>query len=416
MVQPFAPSLSQCRVLRGVLAFALMSCLTARADAAQVLRLGPIDVIPGLSMGEGYNDNVFLINLDQQGSWFTQIRPSLKIGREWNRLALDLSYNLTDTRYVSLSQNNTTNHQISTASQWVFSHRNRLNLSSSLFFGFFPLGTGLTQGIIPTANSRPVQYTSQDNQATYQFGANGAKGNLICKADYNTIKYDNQTTDTIHPIVTRYSNQDRYAINLGASFLYKVMPKTYVLFEVDENIIRYTNQLSTINNNYSRTSYLFGATWKAAGKTTGTIKLGLYDLQPDNKQIKSSLGFTGNVEVAWRPWTYSGFTLGASQATYPNIGVNTGAYINQNTYSLGWLHQWSHRLSSQLQFNAYTQNYVGTAPERQTTFFGVAAGLNYQMQPWLGFGLNYSFNKRDSTIKNYIYDQNLIILNVNMTL
>ena len=124
MVQPFAPSLSQCRVLWSTLAFVLVSCLAARADAAQVLRLGPIDVIPGLSMGEGYNDNVFLINLDKQGSWYTQIRPSLNIGRQWNRLALDLSYNLTDTRYVSLSQNNTTNHQISTASQWVVSYRN----------------------------------------------------------------------------------------------------------------------------------------------------------------------------------------------------------------------------------------------------------------------------------------------------
>jgi hypothetical protein len=275
---------------------------------------------------------------------------------------------------------------------------------------------GLTQGTIPTANSRPVQYTSQDNQATYQFGANGAKGNLIFKADYNTIKYDNQTTDTIPPVVARYSNQDRYTINLGASFLYKVMPKTYVLFEVDENIIRYTNPLPTTNYNYSRTSYLFGATWKAAGKTTGTIKLGMYDLQPDNKQIKSTLGFTGSAQVVWQPWTYSGFTLGASQGALPNLGVNTGAYINQNTYSLGWLHQWSHRLSSQLQFSAYTQNYVGTTPETQTTFFGVTAGLNYQMRPWLGFGLNYSFNKRDSTIKNYIYDQNLIILNVNMSL
>ncbi|MCX7113959.1 MAG: outer membrane beta-barrel protein [Proteobacteria bacterium] len=396
----------------------IVVCLSTGVDAApvlreQVLRLGPIDLTPSLTIGEGYNDNVFLINLDKQGSWFTEIRPSLKIGRRWNRLSLGLSYNLTDTRYVSVSQNDTTNHELSSGSQWVFNHRNKLDLSGSLFFGFYPLGTGPSQGIIPTANSRPVQYTRQSNQATYQFGADGAKGNLVFNAGYTEIHYDNQTTGTIPQVIIEYSTSDYYNINLGGTFLYKVMPKTQLLVEVDDRIVKYINRQG---GNYSQFSYLLGVKWKAAGKTSGTIKLGIYDAQPDNKQFKTNIGFTGLAEVVWQPWIYSGFTLSASQSNLPSFGSNTGAYSNNKLFSLGWLHSWNHRLSSQLQLRAGTQDYVGTTPENNSTLMGATVGVNYQMRPWLSFGLNYTFNRRDSTITRWNYDQNMMLLNVNLAL
>ncbi len=399
-----------------LLVFVLMCCMAVKVDASQVVRLGPIDLNPSLSISEGYNDNVFFINAQKNGSWFTTINPRLQFTRKWNRLSFDMSYSLTDIRYASFSQNDTTTNLLSSSSHWIFNYRNKLDLISSLSFGQNPIGTNLTQGSVDTQNLKPVKYTRNNYQATYQFGAQGAQGNLIFRAGYSEINYDSQTSAPTPLVLTRYSYQDNYNINLGGTFLYKVMPKTQALFEINHILIKYTNKQATIlNNNYYQTNYLFGATWKAAGKTTGSIKLGMFDLQYDDGR-KTNLGLTGMINVTWQPWTYSGFTLTASQNNLPNIGIGTGSYINQKQFSLGWLHTWSPRLNSQLQLMAGTQNYVGTTPETSDTSMGMTVGLNYRMRPWLGFGLSYTYNRRDSNRNSYNYDQNMMVLNVNLTL
>ena len=402
---------------RHSLALALAGGLAARAQAGQTLRLGPIDFMPTLVLSEGYSTNIFNQNIQKKASSFTRISPIFKFSRKWNLLDFNMSYALTATLYASYPQNDTTNHKISGVSRYDFNHRNKLELTSGLCFCENPIGINLSQGSLVTANSKPVKYSQQNYLATYIFGSQGAKGNLIFKAGYNQINYDNQIITANTGITYRTSTLDNHSIILGGSFLYKLMPKTSAILEINNNWLTYTvQQPNSLYGNYSQTNYLAGATWKAAAKTTGTVKLGLYHIEFDDRNRKPSQGVTGSLNIVWQPWTYSGFTLTAAQINQPVIGVGTGSYINQKQFSLAWSHNWNQSLSNQVQLSGGTQDYVGTNPAISDTIIGASLGLTYNMQPWLGFGLNYTYNRRDSNRNSYNFDQNMVVLNVNMAL
>ncbi len=401
------------------LAIVLATGMATKAEAAdqRALHLGPIDFASRLSMSEGYSDNIYFNNGQKIGSWFTTINPNFIFFRKWNRLDFNLSYGLNYRHYDSFTQNDTTIHTIKTSSHWVFNHRNQLDTTGYFVIGQNPIGFNLTQGTVVTPNSRPIDFTSQSYQATYRFGANGAQGNLIFRAGYSEYSYGNQAIQPIPQTAYTASSQNSYNIILGGTFLYKVMPKTSLLFEINQGFTKYDNkQVNSFNNDYSQTQYLIGATWKAAGKTTGTIKLGIFDLQYDDPNRVTNIGFTGSVSITWTPWTYSGFTLAAEQNNRPNLGIGTGSYINQKQVSIAWQYSWNPRLSHSAQLMANTQEYVNTNPAISDTNMGITLGLNYRMRSWLGLGLNYSYSKRDSNRNSYNFDQNMITLNVNMTL
>lgn len=404
---------------KNCLAIALVTNMTTKADAAQAkaIHLGPIDFSSSLSMSEGYSDSVFFSNSQKNGSWFTGINPSFNFFRKWNRLDYNLTYALNYRHYDSFPQNDTTNHIISTSSHWVFNYRNQLDLTGSMRIGQNPIGVNLTQGTIVTPNSKPVEYTTQSYQATYRFGANGAKGNLLFRAGYSESSYGNQVIQPIPQTAYSASSQNSYNIILGGTFMYKVMPKTYAVFEINYSSSKYDNKrINAFNNDFSQFSYLVGATWKAAGKTTGTIKIGLFDLQYDDPKRVRNLGFTGSARITWNPWVYSGFTLTVEQNNRPNLGIGTGSYINQKQGTISWQHRWNPRLSHNVQLMVGKQEYENTNPAVSDTYMGITLGFNYSMRSWLGFGLNYSYSKRDSNRNSYNFDQNMISLNVNMTL
>ncbi len=402
-----------------VLAIVLATFMATKIEAAdqRAWPIGPMDFAPRFSMSQGYSDNVFFINKQKIGSWFTTVDPGFTFFRKWNRLDFNLSYGLNYRHYDSFSQNDTINHIINNSSHWVFNYRNKLDLNSIIRIGQQPIGFNLTQGTNVTPNSRPIDFTGQNYQATYRFGANGAKGNLIFRAEYAETSFGNQTIETPTSINYKAATQDFYSIIIGGTFLYKVMPKTSALFEINQGFFKYNNrQVNAFNNNFSQTRYLIGATWKAAGKTTGTIKLGFYDLQFDDPNRVTNLGFTGSANIAWNPLPYSGFTLTAEQNNLPNLGIGTGSYINQKQAMISWQHSWSSSLSNNVQLMAGTWEYVNTNPAISDTYMSITLGLNYRMRSWLGFGFNYSYTKRDSNRNSFNFDQNMINLNVNITL
>lgn len=392
-----------------------MAAAVSDADhKAAALYLGPFDLIPALKFDQSYNDNLFYNDHNKKASWVTHINPGFQLELKRHLNSLNLTYALLDSIYANSPQDDFIDHFLNANAHLEFNHRNQLELTSGFSFAHNMRGTALSNGIpIPNFLNEPDQYHTQNHNAVYQFGSDGAPGRIQLQLGYNDYIYDN------HP--TRTLKWDRNDIQAGGTFFYKVMPKTSLLVEFIHKTVNYPNPSKPRYDSTTMT-YLGGVTWKAAGKTTGTIKLGFFDKQFDDRsrQPNNFTGFTWQVGVNWQPLSYSQFNLNVSQAVLEPFLY--GNLIDQNLYSLDWKHQWGSKLSSTVSLSSTTSNYPGSIPSRSDDMKAYSIGLDYRMQRWLNLGLSYSYRSLNSTLSRQTsgsfvdYGQNIMMFNLMVSL
>ena len=148
--------------------------------------------------------------------------------------------------------------------------------------------------------------------------------------------------------------------------------------------------------------YLVGAKWHATAQTAGTLRVGYMTQQFSSSGVPGANGFTGDIGMEWSPLTYSLFSLNASRNINPTQGYGTS---NVTTLvSLGWTHDWNYKLTTKLRLGYTYMDNQNVASNLTSTgsnnvynqYYSASVGANYEVQEWLGIGLNYTFNSLSS--------------------
>lgn len=388
---------------RKVLAYTavLIVCWSARSALAQAgpagVPVGPLRAIPGVDLAIGHDDNLFSSDINKRGSSIRILSPYLRVEGAPAPHKFDVSLRYDAGRYGGNPDDNYDDYTLAGSAGLVFTGRAGLKLRAEHRRGHDPRGS--TDRPFGT---EPDVYKHSGGEGIFSYGAAGARGRIELDAGYFERRYQNNRAAT--------EASDYATGSGGGTFLWRVQPRTDLLFQAQRRSYDYRLASSTLDSTEDR--LYVGARWQATAKTDGTAKIGRLRKDFDDAGRQDIAEGSWEVGVRWSPLSYSVFDLASSRQTAESTGF--GDTVLSSSHALSWTHDWSSRLRSQLLGAWRNDEYRGAVREDDTATLGVR--LTYQFRRWLRFGVEYLRTNRDSDLDAFDYTRNLILFTVGATL
>jgi hypothetical protein len=366
------------------------------------IKYGEISVTPTIDLRYGYDDNVTRASVNKISSSVIGISPQIAAFVDRGSHKYTLTY-AGDFIYLPSStiDNRNTNNLILEGDH-VFTTRNRLNWALTYVNG--AEARGITDSSRLAGNTfDPDEFRSYQAKGLYRYGAEGAKGNVELKSTYLDKKYLNNRATTI--------TRDYSSFNYGAEMLYRLSPKTQIVLDLNRTNIDYKSPLSTQDSTEDK--YLIGARWKALAKTEGYFKIGRGSKDFDTAGIPSASTAVYESGVKWSPRTYSNFELNLDRSYVDGSSDITPAGVSR-TIDVNWNHQWKSyfRTVASAGFNKTDYNQGGRSDKTDT----YKLSATYDVKRWFGLGVDYTYEKRDSSDSNFAYKSNVLFFNASFSL
>ena len=362
---------------------------------------GPLIVYPGVDASLRHDDNLFSSNLNKRSSSQTLVSPYIKVEGKTGPQNFDVTFRLDDSRYANSKADNFTDYALTANAALVFSGRAGLKVRAEHRYGHDSRGSTDRAGA-----ASPDEYINQGVDGIFSYGAPGAQGRIEIDAGAYTRRYQNNRATT--EVTDRDSNQ------LGATFLWRVAPKTEILALVQRRGIDYLLPASTQDSTEMR--YQVGAKWDATAKTSGIVKFGQLE-KTFNNNGAGRTNFSGSswdAAVRWSPLTYSVWDFNTSKAT--NESTGTGDFLLTQNYGVNWNHAWNSRFSSLANASWRKDEFQGTGGGRLDKTSTAGLTLNYQFQRWLRLGGGYTYTDRISNPDTTNFTRHLFMFTLGATL
>ncbi len=375
------------------------------------INVGGLMAYPSAGLAVMSDDNIYLSNLRKQSSTIEVVSPGVKLETQRRDDIYSLAYRADLGRYNSASGNDYNDQSLKGQALVNITPKASLKVNPELVWSHDPIGT--TYGFVVPGGfvqTTPNTWRNTGVSAIFSYGTDESKGKVELEGGYLGTKYTNNRNFTV--------GYDKKITDAGATFYYRVMPKTSLLFQAKDERIAYDNPAVAIVPNSTQQYYLVGAKWEATAKTTGDLRIGHvsknYDASTAPKQNYSGIVWVG--KVSWDAKTYSRVNLVLSkqptETTLPG-----SAYMLVTSSTLGWDYDWSSRVTSHASYNQYLQNFGGIG--LNTTANNYTLGVDYQMRRWLKTGISWMNTTQTVNQLPYealMYDRNVFMLSLTGTL
>ncbi|MGB0734108.1 MAG: outer membrane beta-barrel protein [Pontibacterium sp.] len=357
---------------------------------------GPLEVIPVLETSVSHNDNIYGTETNETEAVITTVSPSVQVVAERANDAYRLTYGFDAASYSKGgSFNNYVDHNLQAEAMIELNSRNDLYLSAGINKGHDDRDSGDV-----TNNTKLTRWTDKTLNAQYNYGAEGAQGNLELNLSYVDHSYDSNKAANI--------GQAKDSLLLGGVFYYRVAPKTKALLELRSEKIDYTDAASQLDN--TEQTVLTGVTWEATAKTSGSAKIGYQEKGYDSASRKDEDGVTWEIGATWAPRTYSTFDLNTRQSYEETSGDENESAIDTSVIGLSWNHAWNDRFSTKAGVNFTNEEYVGAANGREDDTADLNLGATYEMRRWLDLSAGYTYSDTDSNVSGNSSTNNVFML------
>lgn len=387
----------------------LVTAPNALAIEPAAAQWGPVYVAPTLDVEMRYVDNLFRSEREEKSTWVLDTLPKIKAWLQNGNNTYSASVQIQDFAYKDSSDDAFTDIQAHLDIHHEFNAKNTLNLNAEWYDGHEQRGTGLTEGGIAELIDEPVELETTRYGGDYTFGSNTSTGRLQLGYQYLETEYQNFREQTQY--------RDREADTLNGIFFWKLGPKTDLLVEVRYIDTQYdTDRLEDPAGSLDseELNYFLGVQWDATAKTSGSIRLGMYDREYDSAGRKEDDGFSWEVDVDYKPRSYSNFNFGTRRYSQETNGL--GNAINTEEYTVKWDHDWSGRSSTHVGFLLADDDYEGSRRADDRTEF--QASYRYAVKRWFDVGGGYRYEERDSNsrVNPLDYDLNVYFIEAQLSL
>lgn len=380
---------------QSIAAVAGLSVLNSWALDPQSIDLAGFQFTPTLLVRQSYDDNYRGLRDDVQSSWVTGISPTFQLSAEDRNSAYMLEYSAVQDIFHSDSDASNTDHFLTFKSILEFTARHRLD---------WGLAYHRVEETAETATAAENdKYSRSLANATYTFGAPSARNQLKFGANFEARRYHN--TGAIN------AQEERDSLQLNTGWFYRLGARTQTILELRHTDHDY-KQAGSFRDSTDLAA-LAGLAWEATARTSGSARFGYerkdFDNNPARDQYSNPMWEVG---VAWEPRSYSVFTLDTRQSFVE--GDQGATTVHDWTTIAGWRHDWTSRISSNLDYRFSDQDYRGIDRDDELTSYGV--GLTYSPDRWVDVTLGYRRTHNDSTVRLESYKRNIYLLSVNLSL
>lgn len=365
---------------------------------------GPVVAYPEVDLTLKSNDNIYSKPTAKQSANITILAPKIKLEAKTGPHKFDATYGVERGVYSNSTFNNFTDQSLGANAQWVFSGRSGLKLSAGYKLGHDDLGA--VPGV--ATHSHPDKYHESKFNGTFGYGAEGSKGRIELEGGTTSKRYDNfKVTAAGLPDNTKRDRDDN---KIGATFYWRIMPKTQLLFQATQTKYDYMQASAPAPNAGSQLdsterNYLVGVTWDAAAKTQGIFKLGSVKKDFSDASLRDFSGTSWDATMKWSPLTYSSFDFNTGRSP----GESTLGNGSMDTkYGAKWNHAWNSRLSSDVAYSNLKNIHEGSAGVAQTDKTNtLGLKLNYKWTRNFKIGAAYDRTDKTSTAATSEYKRNI---------
>lgn len=368
------------------------------------------DVSSSIGVKEVYDDNIYRLESNENDAWITKIMPAVTLEAGQGTSKYSLLMNAEAGIYSSSEQGDDdyTDYEASGLANWELNQRNRLDASLQHRAGHDARGTGRSDvafdklTLVPDLDE-PDEWALNRVAAKYTFGGAGSRGNVSAGVAYGEKEYTNNSPST--DILERDDTEVRL---LG---LLKALPRTSVLLEARWHSIDYEDDVTSGNRDSEDSRYFVGVEWEATAKTTGSIRVGYQEKDPDFFGFDNYYATAWEVQAVWSPKTYSTLEVTAFRGAEDSGDALT--FIDYETYMLRWNHNWSSRLTTAVFGQVDALEYQGFSRHDDVDTWGFSA--SYLVSKLFKVNGQYQYEDRNSSVAGLDYERNVVVFGAEMS-
>lgn len=402
---------TQISVFTFAVGFTVFSSSQAVAVEPATFDVGVFKAAPTVTVDQKYDDNIFSQDNDEVDSWVTVLSPSIQAQADNGTHSYTLGYQMIAGYYSNSTDDNYLDHRITAEAEWELNHRNTLGANFEFYDTHEERGTGFSQGDTALLLSSPDDFRETVLGGEYIFGGIKSKGRLVSELEYYDKRYTNHRTTT--------RTRDREHIELKETFYWGVSGNTDILVQGAYADINYKNDPASVTGvqdtlDSKRVQVLTGVNWKATGKTEGEIKLGYEGKSFDDSDRDDFNGLSWDAKVKWSPKEYS--VLSASTGRSQEEANGSGDFIDTETVSFDWRHDWNERFNTLVNLNFIQEDYEGDVNGQEDDTYNYTLRVNYEMRRWLSLGSSFRYEERSSNQQDQDYKRNIVALHIEASL
>jgi len=367
---------------------------TAWSLDPQSIDIYGFDFTPTLLFSESYDDNFRELERGRQSSMVTKLAPSFELKAEDRNSATRLIWQ--PTRYIYHDEPDASNtaQRVRLNSIMEFTDRHRLKLDAEARKYERTTSTAV-DGINDKIRSNRVN-------GLYTYGARSAANQIDLGASYAQLRYDN--SDGIN------DDKERNTTGLTTTWYHRIGSNTRGLLEYDHTVFDYLQSGSRLNS--TSDAVLAGAEWDFTARTSGKVRVGYERKNFDDNSVDDLSNPTWQVDLRWKPRTYSTFSFVAHQAMAEG---DDGADAVKTTSALfGWRHGWTERITTVAEAGLSRYEYEGQ--NRTDDLHDYNLAVEYAMRRWLDIELGYRYRNDNSDADNQSFERNIFLLSFNISL
>jgi hypothetical protein len=390
--------------LMGFKFFALLCTLflasqPAVAQEQEGISFGQLKLLLTAGLTYGHDDNITYANGSQVESDFYVFSPGIRLEAPSDDSIFALTWEGESRRYDSSELDDYDDWGLKGTWDYDPTSRSSLGLFGEIREGHDGRGEGRSLGDEGLEQFDPDEYDLLCYGGYFDYGAVGSRGKLELEASHIEREYTNNRDFT--------QGLDRQDDHFGAVFLFRIRPKTSLVFEYGKTDFSYDFQQPQVaRNDSTETRFYIGVDWDVTARTSGRIEFGVLEKDFDHPGYTDYDDATWKAVIDWTPRTYSTFTLTATRETDEPIGF--GQYILREDISLDWTHYWSTRFNTIVEYGVGTDEHQPLFHKDDLTYWGIEA--RWQLGEHFQLGVGFHDYERDSEVVEFGYDRNVWML------
>jgi hypothetical protein len=349
---------------------------------------------PTFLFSESYDDNFRELENNTQSSMITRLAPSFELKAEDRNSGTRLIWQPTQYIYHDESDASYTAQRVRADSIMEFTDRHRLKLEAE-----YRKWERTESTAVPDENDK---LNNKRVGGLYTYGAKSADNQIDVGANYAELRYTNG--DGVN------DDKERNTTGVTTTWYHRIGSNTRGLLEYDHTDFDYLQANSPRSSKSD--AVLGGATWDFTARTSGKVRIGYEKKNFDNSESKDLDNPTWQVDLQYKPRTYSTFTFVARQALAEG---DDGADAVKSTFTqVGWRHGWTERITTVAQAGYGQYVYEGQSRKDDLQDYNLA--LIYAMRRWLDIELGYRYRDNNSDAEDESYTRNVVSISFNVSL
>lgn len=383
-----------------------LACASSQVFAVepQSIQTGSgFDITPLLTTGLKFDDNITSSSANEIDSWILTVVPSVKAVLDDGVTKTEFSAALFNGTYLDSSDDNFTDTMLGALFDTQLSEQGKFNAKADLVWGHEDRGTGITEGL-SNSQDEPTRFNNQTVSGYYEYGAKAAPARVRFGAKYFNKEYMNQRE------VTQFRDYD--SVLGGVNFYYDTLSGTTAVLETSIENTSYDFVDPTAPRDSKDSNVRVGAEWQISALTSGEAKIGYQKKDFDDNAREDFSGVAWIVNANWSPLTYSNINVGTGRkAKDPLQG---GDYIKETTYVVGWSHNWTEAMQTNLSYNRMEEDYVGVNRKDENDSY--TASVKYAFRRFVDVTLFTTVTDKTSSVQGIEFDRNITGLSFDFSL